>query len=327
MVINKVEEFIKAHNLITPGTSVILGFSGGPDSTFLLHILAQLQCSQQFTLIAAHLNHGWRAEAEDDLFFCQQMTEKLNVPFVHAHARDFTGKVKFNGSQEDLGRRMRRLFFSQLLREHQTNSAQPARIALAHHQDDQYETFFIRLARGSGLEGLAGMRPLHGDYIRPLLGLSKSEIIAYLNANNISFKLDASNSHAEKYLRSRIRTMALPLLANCDKRFPAILQNTMGNLAEANDFVNEIVQETFAKLVEHREDHITLDLSKLFTLHPYLQKRVLLHWICEEGVPFTPSLGFFQEIERFLHQHRDGDHLINQTWHIKKRNGQASIIS
>lgn len=322
MVIKKVDQYIKEQNLIPPGSSIILGFSGGPDSTFLLHVLAQLQCSHPFTLIAAHLNHGWRAEAEEDLLFCQQMAEQLNVPFVHAHARDFTGKVKFNGSQEDLGRRMRRLFFAQLLREHQ-----PARVALAHHQDDQYETFFIRLARGSGLEGLAGMRPLHGDYIRPLLGINKSEIIAYLHANNIPYKIDASNAHAEKYLRSRIRTMALPLLANCDKRFPAILENTMDNLAEANDFVQMIVEETFATLVEHKEDHMILDLSKLFTLHPYLQKRILLHWICEEGVPFTPSQGFFQEIERFLHQNRDGDHLINQTWHIKKRKGQASIIS
>lgn len=327
MVINKVEQFIKEHQLIPSGTTIILGFSGGPDSTFLLHVLAQLQCSQQFRLIAAHLNHGWRAEAEEDLLFCQQMAEKLNVPFVHAHARDFTSNVKFNGSQEELGRRMRRLFFSQLIRDQQQNGHPSVRIALAHHQDDQYETFFIRLARGSGLEGLAGMRPLHGAYIRPLLGISKSEIMAYLHANNIPFKLDASNSHAEKYLRSRIRTMALPLLANCDKRFPAILQNSMNNLAEANDFVNEIVQETFEKLVEHKEDHVILDISKLFTLHPYLQKRILLHWICEEGVPFTPSQGFFQEIERFLHQHRDGDHLLNQTWHIKKRNGQASIIS
>lgn len=319
MVNSTVYNFIIQHKLIKPGSTVIVGFSGGPDSVFLLHQLAQLQQELDISLIATHLNHGWRNEADRDVIFCKSMAEQLDIPFVSAHASEFS-EISNNGSKEDYGRRLRRAFFERIAQNY------PAcQIALAHHSDDQIETFFIRLIRGAGLEGLQGIKRCHGNYIRPLLCISKSDILAYLHAQNIPYLIDHTNSQSD-YLRNRIRQSAIPALHSCDERFSSSVLRTINNITEAEDYVQKITAEIFASITKQHQGKLWIILEQFFELHPFLQKRILLHWLCFMRVPFTPSQGLFAEILRFLQSSQGGGHTLYQSWKIVKWQSLASII-
>lgn len=315
----RITAFTDRHQLIAPGSTVIVGLSGGPDSVFLLHYLMILRESRPFTLMAAHLNHGWRTTSDHDEQFCEEFAQQFGIPFFARHAREFINEVNWTGSREEQARFMRRLFFEQLVQEYPH-----ARVALAHHQDDQYETFFIRLVRGAGLQGLRGMIPHTEHYIRPLLCVRKEEIISYLHEHNINYAIDSTNADAV-YLRNRIRHQVIPALRTCDERFPVSFQQTINNLAEADDFCTTIAEQTLAQLTTHHDDKSWIDLARFFALHPFLQKQVILRWLCTAQVPFVPSQGLFHEILRFLQQPQGGVHRLHRNWHIHKQQKRATI--
>lgn len=310
------------NTLIQKNSTLIIGLSGGPDSVFLLHQLHQLKDVLELTLIAAHLNHGWRQEAAHDEQFCRTLAEKYNIPFIAAHASQFS-HILPNGSQEAYGRNIRRAFFAQLIDQHPA-----ALVALAHHRDDQIETFFIRLIRGAGLQGLRGMQAHDGFYIRPLLATSKSEILAYLAKHNIPFCIDHTNEH-DTYLRNRIRKYALPALKQCDERVENSVLRTMEHFSQLDDFLQQQVAATFTAISEtHSELHnqqTWVSLEKFFALHPFMQQQILLHWLCSANVPFTPSQALFDEIIRFLQQPAGGTHTLYQRWQIIKKKSAAHI--
>src|SRR5206468_2404664 len=161
-------------------------------------------------LVAAHVNHGWRPEADADARFCQDVAHTLGIGYEQAHLHELMGK-KFNGSHEEMARHARRSFFM-----HCAQNYQADRIALAHHADDQQETFFIRMLRGATLTGLASMRSRHDMYVRPLLHTYKEDMLAYLHAHSISYCHDATNADT-RYLRNRIRHTVVPVLKACDE--------------------------------------------------------------------------------------------------------------
>jgi len=246
-LIARVARFCQAHDLVHPGTRIIVGLSGGPDSVFLLHALVALRDVQQLTLIAAHLDHGWRTTSAEDVAFCATLTNQLNVPFVHEHARNlakmFNSTRHTTGSLEDQGRRMRRTFFERVQHEHQAGA-----IALAHHQDDQHETFFIRLTRGAGLAGLAGIRPKAKQYIHPLLCCTKREILDTLHEHALPYQIDATNTD-QKFLRNRIRTHLLPCLHNCDNRSQASLTRAIEQLQETDAYLEQATEKLLESML------------------------------------------------------------------------------
>ena len=160
---------------------------------FLLHVLnfIQKQNTQlnkilktnnpQIKIIATHLDHQWRAESWRDVEFCAQLCQNLEIEFIARKAEELNLEIKFNGSKEELGRKMRRALFAQILKEKNADF-----IALAHHLQDQQETFFLRLLRGSSLSGLCCMQEIDGNYIRPLLGIDKKDIFEYLDLIEIA---------------------------------------------------------------------------------------------------------------------------------------------
>jgi len=171
-MLSKIITHINTHQLIPPGSKLVVGFSGGPDSVFLLHLLASIRTSHNITLIAAHLDHQWRSNSHEDVVFCKTMAEQLNITFISSTINALQKDFNANGSTEAQGRAARRHFFETVLKEQNAQG-----IALAHHLQDQEETFFIRLIRGSSLSGLTGMLSRDGAYIRPLLEINKSEIL------------------------------------------------------------------------------------------------------------------------------------------------------
>lgn len=316
-----ITSFVDRHQLITPQSTIVLGLSGGSDSVFLLHYLLTLRENRPFTLIVAHLNHGWRATAAHDEQFCRELAEHFGLPFIRHHGEQYASLVPKTGSREEEGRTMRRLFFESIASEWTH-----ARIALAHHQDDQDETFFIRLVRGAGLQGLKGMTPRAGLYIRPLLCVRKQELLNYLEQHNIAFVYDSTNSD-DVYLRNRIRHRVLPALRQCDQRFPASLQQALAHLAEADDFCTALADTTLQSITVSLDKMRWIDLSAFFKLHPFLQKQILIRWLREANVPFTPSQALFHEIMRFLQQPQGGKHSLSQHWFVQKQQQRATVIS
>lgn len=217
-------------NLFLPNTTVVVGLSGGPDSVCLLHWLVQ-QKDLGLTLIAAHLDHEWRPNSHKDVLFCKELCQKLGITFITQKASELPHQPKYNGSQEEVGRKLRRAFFEQVAQDYNANT-----IALGHHTGDQQETFFIRLMRGTTISGLGGMKEQDGKYVRPLLHVSKETIYAYLKKNNLSYLTDTTNN-SEAFLRNRIRKHLIPALQHCDQRSHKQLVRIMHHLQETETFL------------------------------------------------------------------------------------------
>jgi tRNA(Ile)-lysidine synthase len=319
MIIEKVKKYIQEQRLLEKNDRVIIGLSGGPDSVFLLHCLLQLQQEYNLNLIAIHLNHEWRIDADQDVDFCRRITEQQTIPFITTKASSITLEKQANGSLEEHGRLLRRHFFEYTAQEHTAT-----KIALGHHRDDQAETFFIRLLRGASLTGLTGMRPQQGIYIRPLLSITKQEIIAYLDEHKISYLTDPTNKD-ETYLRNSIRLNVLPTLRATDDRFDITFQRTLERLQEVELFLEKLTKELYATIMVPHEGSQLLDLHVFATLDLLMQQRIIIHWLCQERAPFTPSQGFLQETMQFLLAPQGGTHQLGTHWTLAKKRGWAWI--
>lgn len=309
----RIRKFIDFHKLLVHDQTIIVGCSGGPDSLFLVHALYALRSEYNLTIVIAHLDHEWRPESARDLAFCADVAAALGLPFVAAKAAEIALPKESKGSREDLGRLQRRAFFESVAQQHDN-----AIIALGHHADDQQETFFIRLLRGAGVTGLAGIRVRDGRYIHPLLCCTKEEIVTTLEKNKIPFLVDVTNT-SDQFLRNRIRLNVIPALRQCDARFDESINRTMSHLRDADDFLIAHTQELFTTCSVLENNKRSIDITKLFALHPFMQRRVLLHWFITEQVHFVPSDAFFEEIIRFLHNKKSMEHTLYQTWSIIKK--------
>ena len=286
----------------------------------LLHYFATKHKEGEIKLIAAHLDHEWRSNSQNDVEFCRQQTERLGIELVVAKASELSLKPKFNGSKEDLGRLLRRHFLETVRK--QKNATL---IALAHQMQDQQETFFIRMVRGSSLTGLTAMRPHQGHYIRPLLETNRADIIAYLEGNQIPYLIDPSNE-SDLYLRNRIRNKVLPVLRTIDNRFDKNFMRTLAQLKETDEFLHELAAEILASISTNIDGRLSIRTKEFNELHPILKKRILIAWLVHEQVPFTPSEKFLHEIINFMSKPEGKIHQIHQAWSINKKQSIATII-
>ncbi len=316
----KIKNFIVQHHLIKSGNKIVIGLSGGPDSVFLLYFLASLQQKYNLSLIAENLNHEWRKEADQEQQDCATLAQNLNIPFVTAKRSELSVPFKQNGSQEEYGRKMRRHFFEKVLHEHNADA-----IALAHHLQDQEETFFIRLIRGSSLTGLTAMKPKHGAYIRPLLETHKIDILAWLHENNIAYATDVTNESSD-YLRNRIRMNVLPALRNCDDRFETNFLATLNRLKTTEQFLEQLTQKTFNEISYIQDNQRFININQLIIIDEPLRTRVLMHWLITENVHFPITEAFLDEIIRFLQTPQGGTHNIHEQWSIIKKQNLTYII-
>ena len=203
----RVEQYILQHELISPGDKVLIGLSGGGDSVALLHILKSLCTWLDFTICAAHLNHGIRGEAaHEDAEFVHDLCDFYGIRAYGGYA-DIPRLARQRGETlEQAGRMLRYDFLEEAKAFFGAD-----KIAVAHHMDDQAESILLHLVRGSGLRGLCGMAPRRGDIIRPLLCLSKAEIESYLTNENLPYCTDATNFIAEG-TRNKLRLETIPYL-------------------------------------------------------------------------------------------------------------------
>lgn len=203
----RIEAFIKKHGMIEKGDVVVTGVSGGADSVCLLFVLCALRKKLGFQVLVCHVNHGLRGAAADrDEEYVRKLCGKLKVPCRIFHKNVELIARKWKQSPEEAGRTARREAFETVCKENGGT-----KIATAHHRNDNAETVLLNLARGTGLKGLCGIRPVRGKWIRPLLPLSRQQIEEYLDRKKISWQEDATNGE-DDYTRNRIRHNVIPVL-------------------------------------------------------------------------------------------------------------------
>ncbi|HEU5396477.1 MAG TPA: tRNA lysidine(34) synthetase TilS, partial [Verrucomicrobiae bacterium] len=213
-LLQRVEASMLHRRLIPEDETLMVAVSGGLDSMVLLHLLNRLSAPRRWKIAVAHFNHHLRGRASDaDEALVRKTARRLRLPFLSAGADvgSFARRAKI--STEMAARKLRHEFFARAARRRGWR-----RLVLAHQADDQVELFFLRLLRGAGAEGLAGMKwksPSPADsqlmLVRPLLDVSREEIRRFAAENKIRFREDATNANVD-ILRNRIRHELLPLL-------------------------------------------------------------------------------------------------------------------
>ena len=254
---------------------IIAGVSGGPDSICLLCVLAELRESFGYELAAVHVNHLLRGEDayRDERFvidFCEGMHVPLDVVRVDVSAY----ASEHHLSPEEAGREVRRQAFDGAMRRYGGN-----KIALAHHMNDNAETVLFHLARGTGVKGAAGILPVSGRYIRPMLCLKREEIECYLKEKEIESCLDKTNLE-NIYTRNKIRNEMIPYFEkNINARTVEHLYEFTEQMRELGAFVDELAQERISQVVTVRDNGYVIRIPELEktapVLRPYLIRKVI----------------------------------------------------
>lgn len=272
-ILERVRATLRERRLLPPnGGLVIVGYSGGADSTALLHLLTRLQDEFRIHLHAAHLHHGMRPEADDDVRVCQSVCEQLRVP-LHIERVDVPARAQAERiSLEEAGRNARYEFFERL-----AHALDAVAVALAHTRDDQIETLLINLLRGTGPRGLCGMPYQRDHIIRPLLDATRAQTHAYCAAHGLPTVFDSTNLDPHQ-LRRRVRMELLPLMRALSPAIDRHLLRLADILEQEEDWW---AMEVGARLQACGEPASPTSLPRdSFThLHPALQRRVLREWL------------------------------------------------
>ncbi|HLT59100.1 MAG TPA: tRNA lysidine(34) synthetase TilS [Limnochordales bacterium] len=279
-LLERVEDYIARHRLLRPGDRVLAAVSGGPDSLALLHLFTRLRAPWALGLHAVHVNHGLRPEAAQDAAFVESVGQAWGVP-VTVVAVDVRAERAPGESLQQAARRVRYRVLAQA-----ADQVSATRIALGHHADDQAETVLLRLLRGAGTTGLAGMRPRRGRYIRPLLGVPRAAIEAYCRRFELNPRVDPSNV-SPQYLRNRIRHHLLPLLEReYNPNIRAVLCRTAGLLREEDDLLEALAVRAHRRLAAQGGPH-ELPVAGLARLPAAVARRVVRRALAAAGVPLS----------------------------------------
>lgn len=237
---SKIQKFIKLHNLLEQDKPVLAGISGGADSVALALVLKHLG----YALTAVHCNFHLRGEESDrdELFvrdFCQQQEIPLYVKDFQTEEYAKEKKI----SIEMAARELRYAYFHELMK-----STKISVLAVAHHQNDQAETLLINLIRGTGIHGLRGMLPKNGEIVRPLLCVTREEILDYLAEKGQEYVTDSTNLSTD-YTRNKIRLELLPYLKTLNPSIISTLNHTALNLSEAENLYNRQMRTEIQNLI------------------------------------------------------------------------------
>ncbi len=241
----KVGDIIRAQNLFPATGGIIVAVSGGIDSMALLHLLAIPALGLREHLIVAHFDHQLRgAETDADVAFVAQSAKRLGLPFETGSGYTRQLAAETGAGIEAAARQLRHVFFVRLAKR------LGAVVALAHHADDQIETFFLRLLRGAGNRGLGGMRPIAPSpfdpgvtLVRPLLSVRRDEIVDFATREGIEFREDATNTDT-RFLRNRIRHELLPqLVEQSSASTSRHILKAMQLVGDAADCIDDLAAE------------------------------------------------------------------------------------
>ncbi len=262
---------ISKYDMLNNGDTVVVGLSGGCDSVAMFTLLQKYKEQLGINIIAVHVNHLVREDSNLDEKFCEKLCDKYNTP-IYTYRIDIEKIAKQEKlSTEEAGRLERYKAFNK----HILNDSY--KIAVAHNKNDAAETFLMRLFRGAGTNGLKSIAPVRDNIIRPIIEIERKELEEYLNSISQSYRTDSTNL-LPIYTRNKVRLNLLPLLeTDYNKNIVSALYDTAKILEEENDFIQSVAGDAFEDVIVSQEpDILTLDINKIYSLHPYLQKEIIL---------------------------------------------------
>lgn len=272
-MLNKLLAFAKRYEMLKPGERVVCAVSGGADSIALLFALYLLAPKLSITLEAAHFNHCLRGEESNaDAEFVKQFCEGYQIPLHMGQGKVVAGKKGL----EAAARAARYEFLEQL----------PGKIATAHTADDNAETLMMHMIRGTGLKGLGGIAPIRGKLIRPMLEVTRQDVLAFLDEYHLPWREDSTNQ-MDLFLRNRIRHSVMPLLR---AENPNIAQNLTRMALQLRED-----EEALAVQAENQAAVV----SQLRRLAPAVRSRWIRNFLQANGIP-EPENDHVKLVERLI---------------------------
>ncbi len=272
-----IRQHIKRCNHITPRTKLLVAVSGGADSVVMLDALYRIGIES----VVAHCNFHLRGdESDNDAQFVANLAAKYNFEFC---TTDFDTERVANErcvSIEMAARDLRYEWFEQMIDQYKCDY-----VAVAHNADDTVETFFLNLTRGTGIHGLRGMAEIRGRVLRPMLQISRADIIKYIDENQLEYRTDSTNEQ-NIYTRNKLRLDILPLLKEINPSFLATMQQNMLNLSAASNIVADYVAEKKEECVNVLNNCTTISISAL--LESQSASLLLFEWLSTYN--FTPDI-------------------------------------
>lgn len=259
-MLNDLQKQLRQYAMVEEGDRVNCAVSGGADSMALLWGMYLLKDKLKIHLTAVHFNHGLRgAESDGDEAFVREFCQRFDIPLSVGRSTVTPGKKGLEAAARDA----RYAFFATL----------PGKLATAHTADDNAETMLMHLIRGTGLKGLGGIAPVNGSVIRPMLHITRQQVLAFLEEYHITYREDSSN-RTDEFLRNRIRHHIMPLMQSEN---PKISQNLSATAAR--------LREDEAALSELSQFDALPNIEMLRTMSPALRSRVLENFLKQCGAP------------------------------------------
>jgi tRNA(Ile)-lysidine synthase len=252
-------KFIDEQSLIIPGEKLLVGFSGGPDSVFLLHCLNKFSRRLRIEVSAIHINHSLRGkDSDEDENFCREYCLNRNIDFVSVkkNVKSFSKRNGF--SLEEAGRILRYREFDKALKRKNLD-----KIATAHNANDNTETVLLNLIKGTGLDGISGIPVKRENIIRPILCFTKDEILSYLYKNKIEFRVDISNEQSN-FERNYLRNKILPLIK--ERLNPAVesaILISSENFRSIKKYILANEAETFRNIKKDSSGNLRIQIADL----------------------------------------------------------------
>lgn len=264
-----VRQTLLTHRMIEKGNGVILAISGGPDSIAMAHIMIRLKEEFSCWFVIAHLDHSIRTESKQDFEFVKNVSESVGIEFV-GQKIDVPGIARQKKiSLEEAGRIARYEFLETVRARYHAN-----KIATAHNADDVVETFLLRLFQGSSLTGLCSIPFKRGNIIRPLLNLSRLQIMEFLAFTGDSYAIDKTNLSFDTE-RNYIRNRIVPAIREKFPNFQTPTLRTIELIQKDEQYLNSITNELYSSVVSKFEDFFQIDVKRINVLPDTISSRIL----------------------------------------------------
>lgn len=286
-VLERMTATCREHELFLPGETVMVSVSGGPDSTCLLLALVEVRRLLKLKQLEVfHFDHRLREDSAADAAYVKRTADRLRLPF---HVREASSKPARGDSVEDWAHRARRTALAQTMRD-----AGASKGAIGHTRDDRAETLLIAALRGGGLDALAGLRPIHGPFVRPLLDVTREDVEAYCRAARVRPRMDETNRDTN-LLRNAVRLEVLPAIAKMtgrDARDP--LARSAALLREDADELTRMALRAEQDVLDDEPEGVALSAVGLDRLPKALASRVVRAALYRAG--FLPSMEMIEAV-------------------------------
>lgn len=273
-LIRTINHTLKSHNLFPENSRILVACSGGPDSMALLYLLQDIATHRHTTyrIGVAIVDHCIRPESKDEVLWLKHQVEELGLPFYSTTFDVPRLSKEYKKSEETIGRQVRYQWLTEI-----AQSEGYDYISVAHHKDDQAESILAHLIRGTGLKGLTGMAVVSNEYdipvIRPLLDVTKAELLAYLADKELTYCIDSTNDDV-RYQRNRIRHRIIPELEAVN---PAVVDAIVRLGSSVNEdvmVISDLTSRTFDKLVSIGKDEVSISRRALRQEPLAIQRRL-----------------------------------------------------